>query len=96
MSKPLAPKAMANRLTQVFGAERFPVAVSELALDYSRQWFTIAHAFGHYLLHRHRQATFNCGLDYSPRPWRTVIWHGRGIRSRRSRRRCGLRANPKR
>lgn len=111
MSEPLAPKAMANRLsvmlTQVLGAERFPVAVAELALDYSRQcfpsepiehvrgehlegfegmlmrhpsgtkWlimyngtrsqgrqrFTIAHEFGHYLLHRHRQAEFNCGLD---------------------------------
>jgi hypothetical protein len=112
VTAPLAPKAMANRLshllTQVLGPERFPVAVAELAVEYSRQcfpgepidrvqgedlegfegmltrhpsgtkWlllynsgsasegrqrFTIAHEFGHYLLHRQRQAAFNCGDD---------------------------------
>lgn len=103
------PIAEANRLSvllhQVLGAERFPVAVEELALDYSRQcfphspiakivgeklpglegllqsnqdqsrWvivynvaepspgrrrFTLAHEFGHYLLHRHLQSQFAC------------------------------------
>jgi hypothetical protein len=105
VTAPPAPKAMANRLshllTQVRGPDRFPVAVAELAVEYSRQcfpgepiakvqgedlegfegmltrhpsgtkWlllynsgsasegrrrFTIAHEFGHYLLHRHRPA----------------------------------------
>lgn len=108
----MRPKAQANRLSdllnQVLGPERFPVAVDELALEYSRQcfadapidkilgdelkdfegllkanrsrtkWlilynsavrsdgrkrFTIAHEFGHYLLHRHRQSVFACGDD---------------------------------
>jgi Zn-dependent peptidase ImmA (M78 family) len=106
------PMAEANRisamLNTVLGAERFPVKVDELALEYSRQcfadspidkvqgegldgfdgmlaankarskWlilyngatasegrkrFTIAHEFGHYLLHRHQQDRFECGGD---------------------------------
>ncbi len=112
MSDPLQPKAQANRiskmLNQVLGPDRYPVAVEDLALEYSRQcfadspvdkvqgkdldglegmlaankartkWmilfnsavrsegrkrFTIAHEFGHYLLHRHRQSEFACGVD---------------------------------
>lgn len=104
------PFAEANRLSAmlntVFGADRFPVKVDELALEYSRQccadspidriqgedldgfdgllkanksrskWlvlynsatasegrkrFTIAHEFGHYILHRHQQDLFECG-----------------------------------
>lgn len=104
------PMAEANRisvmLNTVFGVERFPVKVDELALEYSRQcfsdspiakvhgedlddfdgllkanktrskWlilynsatpsegrkrFTIAHEFGHYILHRHQQSLFECG-----------------------------------
>jgi Zn-dependent peptidase ImmA (M78 family) len=104
-----APKAQAIQLskllTQVFGADRFPVDVQSLALEYSKQrfpdshiarierldaagfegclkanadrsrWliaysavhsspgrvrFTLAHEFGHYLLHRARQPVFEC------------------------------------
>ena len=104
------PMAEANRisamLNTVLGAERFPVKVDELALEYSHQcfagspidkvqgedldgfdgllkanktrskWlilynsatpsegrkrFTIAHEFGHYILHRHKQDLFECG-----------------------------------
>jgi Zn-dependent peptidase ImmA (M78 family) len=104
------PLAEANRLSAmlnaVLGTERFPVAVGELAIEYShqcfpespvdkvqgealedfdgmlvankartkwlilynsavrsegRQRFTIAHEFGHYLLHRHQQQRFECG-----------------------------------
>ena len=106
------PMAEANRISSmlntVFGADRFPVKVDELALEYSRQcfsdspidrvqgedldgfdgllkanksrskWlvlynsanpsegrkrFTIAHEFGHYILHRHQQDLFECGDD---------------------------------
>jgi Zn-dependent peptidase ImmA (M78 family) len=102
--------AEANRISSmlntVLGADRFPVKVDELALEYSRQcfsdspidkvqgedledfdgllkanksrskWlvlynsaipsegrkrFTIAHEFGHYILHRHQQDQFECG-----------------------------------
>ena len=102
--------AEANRISSmlntVLGADRFPVKVDELALEYSRQcfsdspidkvqgedldgfdgllkanksrskWlllynsatpsegrkrFTIAHEFGHYILHRHQQDLFECG-----------------------------------
>jgi len=102
--------AEANRISSmlntVLGADRFPVKVDELALEYSRQcfsdspidkvqgedldgfdgllkanksrskWlvlynsatpsegrkrFTIAHEFGHYILHRHQQDIFECG-----------------------------------
>lgn len=42
----MRPKAQANRLSdllnQVLGPERFPVAVDELALEYSRQCFADA------------------------------------------------------
>jgi len=104
------PMAEANRISSmlntVLGADRFPVKVDELALEYSRQcfsdspidkvqgeamdgfdgllkanksrskWlvlynsatpsegrkrFTIAHEFGHYILHRHQQDIFECG-----------------------------------
>jgi len=104
------PMAEANRISSmlntVIGADRFPVKVDELALEYSRQcfadspidkvegtdlegfdgllkankakskWlivynsatpsegrkrFTIAHEFGHYILHRHQQDIFQCG-----------------------------------
>ncbi|WP_298220689.1 ImmA/IrrE family metallo-endopeptidase [Halothiobacillus sp.] len=104
------PMAEANRISSmlnaVLGAERFPVKVDDLALEYSRQcfadspidkvqgedldgfdgllkanktrskWlilynsathsegrkrFTIAHEFGHYILHRHQQDLFECG-----------------------------------
>ena len=104
-----APKAQAIQLSkllaQVFGGERFPVDVEQLALEYSKQrypdphiarierldaasfegclkanadrsrWliaysaahgspgrvrFTVAHEFGHYLLHRSLQALFEC------------------------------------
>ena len=104
------PKAEANDisklLNQVFGADRFPVPVEDVALEYTQQkfrdapiakvqgaaldgfegllaankkrtkWmilynsavssegrkrFTIAHEFGHYLLHRHQQEEFACG-----------------------------------
>lgn len=104
------PMAEANRISSmlntVLGADRFPVKVDELALEYSRQcfadspidkvqgeelddfdgllkanktrskWlilynsathsegrkrFTIAHEFGHYILHRHQQDLFECG-----------------------------------
>ncbi len=110
MSEPLQPMAQANRVSKVLntvlGADRFPVKIDEVALEYSRQcfpaspiekvkgqgldgfegmlaahktgtkWlilynsaitsegrkrFTIAHEFGHYLLHRHRQSEFQCG-----------------------------------
>jgi Zn-dependent peptidase ImmA (M78 family) len=110
MSDTKKPMAEANRITSmlnaVWGAERFPVKVEEVALEYSRlrfadspidkiqgdaldgfegmltankarsKWlilyndavksegrkrFTIAHEFGHYLLHRHQQALFECG-----------------------------------
>ena len=106
------PMAEANRISSmlntVLGADRFPVKVDELALEYSRQcfadspidtvrgedldgfdgllkankarskWlvlynsatpsegrkrFTIAHEFGHYILHRHQQDLFECGDD---------------------------------
>ena len=106
------PRAEANELSKllnlVFGIERFPVPIEDVALEYSRQkfpdspiekivaedidgfdglltankarskWlilynqatpsegrkrFTIAHEFGHYLLHRHQQALFECGND---------------------------------
>jgi Zn-dependent peptidase ImmA (M78 family) len=106
------PMAEANRISSmlntVLGADRFPVKVDELALEYSRQcfsdspidkvqgedlegfdgllkanksrskWlvlynsatpsegrkrFTIAHEFGHYILHRHQQDIFECGDD---------------------------------
>jgi Zn-dependent peptidase ImmA (M78 family) len=106
------PMAEANRISSmlntVLGADRFPVKVDELALEYSRQcfadspidkvqgedldgfdgllkankarskWlilynsatpsegrkrFTIAHEFGHYILHRHQQDNFECGDD---------------------------------
>ena len=112
MSTPQQPMAAANWLSvllhQVLGAERFPVQVDQLALEYSRQcfgdspvdkvhgedlaglegmlaankarskWlivynsairsegrkrFTIAHEFGHYLLHRRLQDRFECGDD---------------------------------
>ena len=104
------PKAEANDisklLNQVFGTDRFPVPVEDLALEYTQQkfrdapiakvrgealdgfegmlaahpkrdrWmilynsavssegrkrFTVAHEFGHYLLHRHQQEEFACG-----------------------------------
>lgn len=104
------PKAEANDisklLNQVFGTDRFPVPVEDVALEYSQQrfrdapiakvqgedldgfdgmlaankkrdkWlilynsavssegrkrFTVAHEFGHYLLHRHQQEEFACG-----------------------------------
>ena len=113
MSGSKKPMAEANRLSvmlnQVLGANRFPVNVEELALEYSRQcfaaspidkimgdalpgleglltankarskWlivynsavlssgrkrFTIAHEFGHYLLHRHQQDRFECGAGW--------------------------------
>jgi Zn-dependent peptidase ImmA (M78 family) len=106
------PMAEANRissmLNMVLGANRFPVKVDEVALEYSRQcfadspvdkvhgedldglegmlatnkarskWlivynsairsegrkrFTIAHEFGHYILHRRIQDRFECGGD---------------------------------
>ena len=104
------PKAEANDisklLNQVFGTDRFPVPVEDVALEYTQQkfrdapitkvqgedldgfdgmlaankkrdkWmilynsavssegrkrFTVAHEFGHYLLHRHQQEEFACG-----------------------------------
>ena len=104
------PKAEANDisklLNQVFGTDRFPVPVEDVALEYSQQrfrdapiakvqgedldgfdgmlaankkrdkWmilynsavssegrkrFTVAHEFGHYLLHRHQQEEIACG-----------------------------------
>ena len=110
MTEGKKPMAEANRistmLSMVLGAERFPVKVDELAVEYSRQcfadspidkvqgedldgfdgllkankarskWlilynsatpsegrkrFTIAHEFGHYILHRHQQDLFECG-----------------------------------
>lgn len=112
MTEGKKPMAEANRistmLSMVLGAERFPVKVDELAIEYSRQcfadspidkiqgedldgfdgllkankarskWlilynsatpsegrkrFTIAHEFGHYILHRHQQDLFECGDD---------------------------------
>ena len=109
MTAPKRPKAEANAvsslLNHVLGADRFPVAVEEVALEYTRQkfsdapiakvkgadldrfegmlaahpkrdrWmilynsaissegrkrFTIAHEFGHYLLHRHQHDEFSC------------------------------------
>ena len=106
------PMAEANRISSmlntVLGADRFPVKVDELALEYSRQcfsdspidtvrgedldgfdgllkankarskWlvlynsatpsegrkrFTIAHEFGHYILHRQQHDLFECGDD---------------------------------
>jgi Zn-dependent peptidase ImmA (M78 family) len=110
MTAAIKPPACANNistlLNTVLGADRFPVKVDELALEYSRQrfadspidkvlgddlegfdgllkankaktkWlvlynsaspsegrkrFTIAHEFGHYLLHRQQQDLFECG-----------------------------------
>jgi len=110
MIEPKRPKAEANDisklLNQVFGLDRFPVAVEDIALEYTQQkfrnapiakvqgedldgfdgmlaankkrdkWmilynsavssegrkrFTVAHEFGHYLLHRHQQDEFACG-----------------------------------
>lgn len=104
------PKAEANDisklLNQVFGPDRFPVPVEDVALEYTqhkfrdapiakvkgedlegfdgmlaankardkwlilynsavssegRKRFTVAHEFGHYLLHRHQQEEFACG-----------------------------------
>ena len=112
MTAPKRPKAEANAvsslLNHVLGADRFPVAVEEVAQEYTRQkfadapivkirgenlerfdgmlaankardkWlilynsavssegrkrFTIAHEFGHYLLHRHQQDEFSCSSD---------------------------------
>jgi len=112
MTEAKKPMAEANRisamLNTVLGADRFPVKVDELALEYSRQcfadspvdkvrgealdgfdgmlaanktrskWlilynsatrsegrkrFTIAHEFGHYILHRHQKDRFECGDD---------------------------------
>lgn len=110
MTTPLkSPKATARDLSMmlntVFGEERFPVNIEELAIEYSRQrfpdspitkitpgdlpgfddalapnsarskWqiiynraipssgrirFTLAHEFGHYLLHRHLREEFVC------------------------------------
>lgn len=109
MTEPKRPKAEANDLSdllnQVFGHDRFPVPVEEVAREYSQQkfrdspitdivsedldgfegmlatnkkrskWmilynsavtsegrkrFTVAHEFGHYLLHRHLQDEFAC------------------------------------
>lgn len=103
------PKALANQLSHmlnaVLGADRFPVNVQDLALEYSRiispdsyitqvrgmdipgfdgclkanadrtKWliaynnsygspgrerFTLAHEFGHFMLHRIAQSEFNC------------------------------------
>lgn len=43
MTVSTSPRGMANRishvLNQVLGSERFPVAVDEVALEFSRQWF---------------------------------------------------------
>ena len=110
MTEPKRPKAEANAisklLNQVFGTDRFPVPVEDVALEYTQQkfsdapiakvkgealdglegmlaankkrdkWlilynsavssegrkrFTVAHEFGHYLLHRHQQEEFACG-----------------------------------
>lgn len=110
MIDPKRPKAEANDISkllkQVFGADRFPVPVEDVALEYTQQkfrdapiaqvrgeeldgfdgmlaannkrdkWmilynsavssegrkrFTVAHEFGHYLLHRHQQEEFACG-----------------------------------
>ena len=110
MSEPKQPAAEANDISKllntVFGENRFPVPVDEVAQEYSRQrfrddpidrvkgenldglegmlaankarskWmilynsavrsegrkrFTIAHEFGHYLLHRRDQDLFECG-----------------------------------
>lgn len=110
MTEPKGPKAEANGisglLNQVFGRDRFPVPVEDIAKDYTQQkfhdapiakvmgealdgfegmlvpnptrsrWmilynsavasegrkrFTVAHEFGHYLLHRHQQDEFACG-----------------------------------
>ena len=110
MTETKKPMAEANRissmLNMVLGADRFPVKVDDLALEYSHQcfsdspvdkvqgeildgfdgllkanktqskWlilynsatssegrkrFTIAHEFGHYILHRHKQDLFECG-----------------------------------
>ena len=112
MTEGKKPMAEANDLStvlnQVFGSERFPVPVEEVALEYSQQkfrdspidkivgedldsldgllkanktrskWlilynkatqsegrkrFTIAHEFGHYILHRKHQDLFACGGD---------------------------------
>lgn len=112
MTERKQPMAEANRissmLNMVLGANRFPVKVDEVALEYSRQcfadspvdkvqgedldgfegmlaankarskWlivynsavrsegrkrFTIAHEFGHYILHRHDRDRFECGND---------------------------------
>lgn len=112
MTEQKKPMAEANRistmLSAVLGAERFPVKVDEVAVEYSRQcfpdspidavrgedledfdgmlaanktrskWlilynsavssegrkrFTIAHEFGHYILHRQQQDRFECGDD---------------------------------
>ena len=109
MSMTAKPKAEANRISQmlntVLGADRFPVNVHDLALEYSRivspdsyvaqvkgidiqgfdgclkasadgsKWliaynnsygspgrerFTLAHEFGHFMLHRSTQNEFNC------------------------------------
>ncbi len=109
MTEAKKPQACANSISSmlniVLGADRFPVKVDELALEYSRQcfadspidriqgedldgfdgllkanksrskWlilynsattsegrkrFTIAHEFGHYILHRHQQDLFEC------------------------------------
>lgn len=110
MSEPKQPAAEANDISKllntVFGENRFPVPVDEVAQEYSQQrfrddpidrvkgenldglegmlaankarskWmilynsavrsegrkrFTIAHEFGHYLLHRRDQDLFECG-----------------------------------
>jgi Zn-dependent peptidase ImmA (M78 family) len=110
MTATMRPKAQANDLSkllnQIFGTDRFPVPVEDVALQYSQQrfretpiakvqgeeldgfdgmlaankkrdkWmilynsavssegrkrFTVAHEFGHYLLHRHQQEEFACG-----------------------------------
>ena len=110
MTATMRPKAQANDisklLNKVLGTDRFPVAVEDVALQYSQQrfreapiakihgedldgfdgmlaankkrdkWmilynsavssegrkrFTVAHEFGHYLLHRHQQEEFACG-----------------------------------
>lgn len=109
MSAPMQPAAAANLVSQalnlVFGPDRFPVPVEEVAKEYSKgrfpdspvttvqgedmdsidgmlagnaaksKWiivynsaiasegrkrFTIAHEFGHYMLHRHQQDQFQC------------------------------------
>ncbi len=108
--------SVSSLLNQVLGAERFPVDVKELALEYSRQrfpgepissvkalvapgfegmlvkhqsqskWkigyndqiqsagrirFTLAHEFGHYLLHRTLRTDFQC-TDEDMHDWDSV------------------------